>query len=94
MLFLYQPFEMPVMRLVMARVSQSLAVSPRPVIVIYIHPVHGRVFDGSPLLERALTDSYELEEHEVPFSYGGISTADSFKIWVTRQPRPALKAHT
>jgi SAM-dependent methyltransferase len=89
-LFLYQPFEKPVLRRVLLRLEQSLAAAPRRAVVIYVNPVLGRVLDRFPLLERAVSGTCELQPNEIPFSYGGAGPADAFSIWRSHHPRPAL----
>ncbi len=90
-LFFYQPFEMPVMRQVIAQFSASLNADPRPAVVIYVHPVLGRAFDGSPLLDCVVETSLELEVEERPFAYGGRGEIDGLKVWRTRKHPPPLR---
>ncbi len=89
-LFLYQPFEMPVMRAVAASLAKSLAASPRPAIVIYVFPVLRRAFDRLPILERAAEGTLEPTEEERPYGYAGRDWTDHFMIWRTRATRPGI----
>ena len=89
--FLYQPFEMPVMRKFLDRLHASLAAAPRAVIILYVYPALARLFDRDTLLERAAQGSCEVTEAERPFSYGGQGGSDAFVVWRTRQDRPAVR---
>ena len=89
-LFLYQPFEMPVMRAVAASLAKSLAASPRPAIVIYVFPVLRRAFDRLPILERAAEGTLEPTEAERPYGYAGQDWTDQFMIWRTRATQPGI----
>ena len=88
--FLNQPFEVPVMRQVLSRLEASLAAAPRPVIVIYLFPVLARVLDRSAVLERAAEGWVPLQEHEVPYAFGGRNGGEQFVIWRTRSPKPGV----
>lgn len=88
--FLYQPFEMPVMRAVAASLAKSLAASPRPAIVIYLFPVLRRAFDRLPILERAAEGTLEPTEEERPYGYAGRDWTDQFMIWRTRATQPGV----
>ena len=79
-LFLYQPFEMPVMRAVAANLATSLAASPRPAVVIYVHPVLKRAFDRLATLERAADGALEPTSEERPHTYAGQGKADRFIV--------------
>jgi Methyltransferase domain len=92
-LFLYQPFERPVMRRIMARLATSLAETPRPVALIYIYPALASFIDRFSFLERIAEEACEMTEEERPFSYGGRGGTDKVVIWGTRAPRPSLAAH-
>jgi SAM-dependent methyltransferase len=89
-IFLYQPFEMPVMRKVVAQLQASLAAAPRPVIVLYVNPALARAFDGAAVLERAAEARLEPLPEEVPFGYAGRGGADRVLVWRTRAPRPEV----
>lgn len=89
-LFLYQPFEMPVMRAVAASLAASLAASPRPAVVIYVFPVLRRAFDRLPVLERAAEGRLMPTEEERPYGYAGRDWTDQFIIWRTRAPQPRI----
>ncbi|MBV8912206.1 MAG: class I SAM-dependent methyltransferase, partial [Acetobacteraceae bacterium] len=91
-LFLYQPFEVPVMRKALERVEKSLADAPRPAFVIYLHPALGRVFDRSKALERVAEGRLPLAPEEVPYSYGGRGGYEQYAIWRTTSPRPTVRA--
>lgn len=89
-IFLYQPFEMPVMRAVAAALAASLAGSPRPAVVIYVFPVLKRAFDRLPILERAAEGTLEPTEQERPYGYAGRDWTDQFIIWRTRVPQAGI----
>ena len=91
-LFLYQPFEMPVMRAVAASLAASLAASPRPAVVIYVFPVLRRAFDRLAALERAAEGTLTPTEEERPYGYAGRDWTDQFIIWRTRAPQPQIGA--
>lgn len=90
-IFLNQPFEIPVMRQVLSRLEASLAAAPRPVIFIYLYPVLARVLDRSSVLERAAEGWLPLERHEVPYAFGGKDGGEQFVIWRTRSPKPEVR---
>lgn len=83
-LFLYQPFEKPVLRRVLNRLAASLEAAPRPAALIYVHPMLAGTVDRCRILERVAAGSYTLAEEEVPYSYGGRGGADGFVIWRAR----------
>ena len=89
-LFLYQPFEMPVMRVVVRRFGESLARKPRPAVVLYVNPVHGRAWDRLEMLERAAEGHLEPTREETPFGYAGRGGGHDAMAWRTRDPRPEL----
>ena len=88
--FMNQPFEVPVMCKLLRRLEESLAAAPRPVIVIYLYPNLARVLDGSPALERAGGGWFPLQPEEVPYAFGGRDGGDHFVVWRTKQPQPAV----
>ncbi len=89
-LFLYQPFERPVMRAVLARLAVSLAAHPRPTILLYVNPVLETLLDEIPWLERRDQGVDEPEPEEMPFCYGGRGGTERVAVWATRSPRPDL----
>jgi SAM-dependent methyltransferase len=89
-LFLYQPFERPVMRAVLARLQASLAAHPRPAVVLYVYPALAAMLDQAPWLEHRDDGVYDPAPEELPFSYGGRGGTERVAIWATRAPRPAL----
>lgn len=91
-LFLYQPFERPVMRSVLARLEASVAAKPRPVILLYVYPALAAMLDETPWLERRDESVDEPALAEVPFSYGGRGGTERVVIWSTRSHRPELAA--
>lgn len=89
-LFLYQPFERPVMRALLERVAASVATTPRPVVVIYLHPALAGMIDQVPAFERRAQGTLTPTAEERPYSYGGQGDPDDFVIWGTRAPMPRL----
>jgi SAM-dependent methyltransferase len=89
-LFMYQPFEIPVMRVVVRRLAESLARAPREAVVLYVNPVHARALDRIDVLERAAEGHLEPAREEVPYGYAGRGGAHDAVAWRTREPRPAL----
>lgn len=59
--YLYNPFEAPVLRSIVERIAASAAQDPRPIWIIYNHPLHKAVLDEAagfiPVLHRELRDS-------------------------------------
>jgi len=51
-LFLYNPFGAPLIAQVLAAVERAVATEQRAIYVIYYNPVHGGLFDASPVLTR------------------------------------------
>lgn len=51
-LFLFNPFGAPLIAQVLEAVERALATERRAVYVVYYNPVHGRLFDASPVLAR------------------------------------------
>lgn len=91
-LFMYQPFEMPVMRVVVRRFAEALARAPQPAVVLYVNPVHAKAFDRLDVLERAAEGRLEPTREERPYGYAGRGGAHEAVAWRTRAPRPALGA--
>ncbi len=89
-LFLYQPFELPVMRRIMARLATSLAETPRPAAIIYVYPALAQFIDRFRFLERIAEEVCEMTEEDRPFSYGGRGETDKVVVWGTRTPKPSL----
>ena len=89
-LFLYQPFERPVMRALLGRVAASLSASPRPVVIIYLHPTLATMIDRIGPFERRAEGTLTPTADERAYSYGGKGDADTFTIWATRSPKPGL----
>lgn len=89
-LFLYQPFERPVMRAVLARLEASLAAHPRAMILLYVYPALAGMLDEMPWLERRDESVNDPAPEELPFSYGGRGGAERVAVWATRSPRPNL----
>lgn len=46
-LYMFNPFERPIVEALLARLEASLLESPRKILFIYQNPVHGEVFDQS-----------------------------------------------
>ena len=84
-LFLYQPFERPVMRRVLAGLTRSLAITPRAVVLIYVYPELARMVDGVPALRRLAEGDCALIEEDRPFSYAGRADRDPYVVWSNRQ---------
>jgi len=55
-LFLFNPFEPPVLRAVLNNLHASLLENPRPVLLLYGSPIHREVFDNTPWLRPAGTE--------------------------------------
>lgn len=91
-LFLYQPFEQPVMRALLTRLATSLAEHKRPVILLYVYPALAQLLDDAPFLERRADAVFEPADDELSFSYGGRGGTERVGIWATRDPAPALTA--
>jgi predicted RNA methylase len=89
--FMNQPFEVPVMRKLLANLESTISVAPRPVIVIYLYPTLAEVVDRSPLLERVGEGWFPLQKEEVPFAFGGRQGGDRFVVWGTKHPKPAVR---
>jgi predicted RNA methylase len=48
--FMFNPFGPPVMRLVLERLSESVRSSPRRVLIVYVNPVHSEEFARTPFV--------------------------------------------
>ena len=72
--FLYHPFEAPVMRRVVKAISASLAAAPREAVVVYVNARLARLFDAAPALERV-----DPADHEPP-------SAARALLWRTKTP--------
>jgi hypothetical protein len=46
-LYMFNPFERPIVELLLHKLEESLVESPRKVVFVYQNPVHGEVFDQS-----------------------------------------------
>ena len=75
-LFMFHPFEKPVMAHVAERLSETLRANPRPAIVIYVNAKLATLFDAIESLERITV--------AVP------TDAAHAAIWRTRAPAPVL----
>lgn len=89
-LFLYQPFERPVMRAVLQGLVGSVAAAPRPVVLIYLYPALAKMVDQVAVLERRAEGVRAPTAEERSHSYGGRGDTDAFIIWGTREKAPAL----
>jgi len=52
LVFMYNPFGRATMDVVLGNLSRSLTESPRPVVVVYMNPVHAEALDQCAALER------------------------------------------
>lgn len=90
-LFMYQPFETPVMRKVARNLQASLSASPRFAVVVYLYPALARSLDKLPALERLHEVKCRPSADEVPYTYAGEGGTDQLVLWGTRDPRPTLR---
>jgi SAM-dependent methyltransferase len=65
--YFYNPFGEPVLREVLANIERSLARTPRPIVIIYVDPVHRRVLDGAGPWTAAVEDGqYVMYRNRAP----------------------------
>jgi hypothetical protein len=77
-LFLYNPFGADVTRFVLQNAEEALRSKARKVFVVYYNPVHGGLFDESPLFERYLARTFPYSAEECGFGY---DDADPVIVW-------------
>lgn len=78
--FFHHPFDEPVFRVVLENLERSLAELPRPVIVIYLDPQCGNLFDDSPWFRRRPPEpGVRLTETVAVFDFvGGVTPSIDF----------------
>ncbi|HEX4406239.1 MAG TPA: class I SAM-dependent methyltransferase [Polyangia bacterium] len=77
-LFLYNPFGAPVVAAVVDAVERAVAIERRAVYVIGYNPVHGRLFDASPVLTRRWA---RMVQHAAAERGYGPDGEDAVVIW-------------
>jgi SAM-dependent methyltransferase len=90
-IFLYNPFDEPLMRRLLTRIEAVLEQREQPITVIYYNPVSGAVLDASPWLIRAHALSLHCDESEEGFAP---TATDSVVIWQDRRhaSKPSAEA--
>ena len=87
-LFLYNPFGAPIVAEVLAVVERALEVERRAIYIISCNPVHGGLFDASPVLIRRWARMVHCARGEIGY---GPDTEDAVVIW-QGAPAPAERA--
>lgn len=77
-LFLYHPFEEPIIVKVVAALEAALAEELRSFYLIYYNPVFTHCFDSSPALSRTYDEIMLHDEKERGF---GVGTEDRVTVW-------------
>jgi SAM-dependent methyltransferase len=77
-LFFYNPFGAPMFAKVVAAVERALETERRAVYVVYYNPVHGHLFDASPLLTRRWARMVPCGRGEIGY---GPDAEDAVVIW-------------
>jgi SAM-dependent methyltransferase len=76
--YLYHPFDAPLMERVVAQLERAIARQPRRVYVVYCNPVAGHCFDASPHFTRCFAETVAYGDEDLGF---GPDVADSLVIW-------------
>lgn len=85
-LFLYNPFGAPQIAKVVSAVERAIAAASRDVYVVYYNPVHGDLFDASPLLSRRWARMVTCAREERGYGFG---LDDAVMIWQGGSAPPA-----
>jgi SAM-dependent methyltransferase len=64
LVYLWNPFEAPVLTSVLANLEAALGREPRPVYIVYIQPDHEAVLDGSRSWRKLWHDEFPLSEED------------------------------
>lgn len=76
--YMYHPFDAPLMERVVAQLERAIAQQPRRVYVVYCNPVAGRCFDASPHFTRYFAETVAYSNEDRGF---GPDVADPLVIW-------------
>ncbi len=63
LMFMFNPFDSPLMSRVLARLEASLRLHPRPVVIVYWNPLYLEAFSGTAFVLRDRGDAYVVFEH-------------------------------
>jgi SAM-dependent methyltransferase len=89
-LFLYNPFGAPIVAEVLAGVERAIAAERRAIYIISYNPVHGGLFDASPVLTRRWARMVPCAREEIGY---GPDAEDAVVIWQGGDaPPPANRA--
>ena len=80
-LFLYNPFDRPVVEALAQKLEQHLALSRSAFYLVYCNPTYGDVFDAVPALKRRYAAQVPYDAEEIGF---GPDTSDAVVIWQNR----------
>jgi SAM-dependent methyltransferase len=76
--YMYHPFDAPLMEKVVAQLERAIAQQPRRVYVVYCNPVAGRCYDASPHFTRYFAETVAYSDEDLGV---GHDVADSLVIW-------------
>jgi 16S rRNA G966 N2-methylase RsmD len=66
-LYLFNPFNEPIIEVLVANIRRSLEIHPRPIFVLYKNPIANAVFEKEKALKTVkLTKQYAIYKHERP----------------------------
>lgn len=77
-IYMYHPFEAPVMTKVVAGIEAALMAESRRIFVIYCNPVAGHCFDASPRLTRRFAATLSYSDEDLGY---GPDVGDPVVIW-------------
>jgi SAM-dependent methyltransferase len=77
-IFLYNPFGEYLIKSLLAQIESAASKGDNNIWVIYINPVWGHIFDGSPTLSRIYAESIPYESEEIGF---GSDSSDVVIVW-------------
>jgi len=85
-IFLYNPFDGPLIERLLGNIEASLLQSPRALYIVYYNPVFAGIMDASPALERRYAAKIPYDPGELGH---GPDTSDAVVIWQNRgNPHP------
>jgi SAM-dependent methyltransferase len=85
-IFLYNPFDGPLVARLLGNIVASLLQSPRTLYIVYYNPVFAGILDASPALERRYAAQIPYDPGELGY---GPDTSDAVVIWQNRgNPNP------
>lgn len=83
--YMYHPFDAPLMAKVVVQLERALEQQPRQLYVVYCNPVAGRCYDASPRFARFYAETVPYSDEDLGF---GPDVADPLVIWLAGTAAP------